>query len=150
MRMKAAIDGYLTIARGGAPVADTPLQALATSLDAVLFAFGKLGEGEAADDEEEPPVNLAQTWEAALRKSFPDLGWYPWADPLGDEHSAPLMADAIDDAADIAADLAEALWRWERYGEADATWYLSLMFPHWGRHLLNLRSYLHARTWESG
>ena len=55
-----------------------------------------------------------------------------------------VLGDAIDDLCDIANDLSEVLWRWEHLGADDAHWYLRLMYMHWGWHMRELQSFLHA------
>jgi hypothetical protein len=60
------------------------------------------------------------------------------------------MGAGWDDLADITSDLREVLWCWENTSEADAAWHFRFLYQiHWGRHLHNLRSYLHMRLFES-
>jgi hypothetical protein len=83
---------------------------------------------------------------AALR--FPELGFYhsPASVPFEAEEDPTLsLGDRIDDVADIAGELMEVVWRWENNGPADAVWYFRFSYEgHWGRHLHDLRRYLHA------
>jgi hypothetical protein len=122
------------------------LRTLARALDGLAHAYHDLRDGAAADGTAEPPKRAS--YADTLRKRYPELGIYPWVDPRATYDATQLMGDALDDVADIAADMAEAAWRWDHLGEADAAWYLHLMHGHWGRHLLNLRSYLHALIHE--
>jgi len=65
-------------------------------------------------------------------------------------NSECMTGDAIDDLADIYGDLIGVSWLWENSGEADAVWHFRFGYQtHWGRHLLDLRSYLHWKLYES-
>jgi hypothetical protein len=119
------------------------LTALVGALDRLAWAYHDLPDCAPTDDDCEPPKR--QDISEGLRQAFPSLGSYATSDPLAGVEQPILVADGIDDIADIAADLADAAWRWEHVGEANAIWHLKLLHGHWGRHLLDLRSYLHAK-----
>lgn len=88
---------------------------------------------------------------SAIGARFPDLGLYATADPREVVMVKPEVGDAIDDLADIARDLCEVVWRWENNGPDDANCAFRFGYQaHWGRHLHDLRSYIHALQFESG
>ena len=60
-----------------------------------------------------------------------------------------MVGDAIDDLVDIRAEMLEVIWRWKNNGPLDAARYFQWSYGvHWGRHLHNLRSYVHAQIFE--
>lgn len=147
--MKEAIISYLELVNGPQLPAEGRLAALASALDRLAHAMAAVADAPAEEDREPPHIAQSAVL-GRVRANFPELGSYPWADPLGNLDFPELVSDAADDAADIAQDLAESLWRFDHLGEADAHWHLTLHFRvHWGRHLFNLRSYLHALINES-
>lgn len=123
------------------------LDELARALDELALVVHDTPEGEPVDSEAEPPGGDYDALYARLSARFPDLGHYPVADPA----SAPgeqgaLVGDAIDDLADIAGELEELSWRFDHLGPSDACWHLHFTYrAHWGRHLRDLSSYLHAK-----
>lgn len=55
------------------------------------------------------------------------------------------MSTAVGDLVEIAADLMEVLWLFDNASENDAIWQFRWGYRHhWGRHLHELRVYLHA------
>ncbi len=59
-----------------------------------------------------------------------------------------MINDALDDLCDIHRDLNDTLWHFERGDIATGLWYAKLMFGHWGRHLIDLKSYLHKQLMD--
>ncbi len=151
--MKELIARFLLLLDEPPPADDAMLRKLAHTLDALNHAVAELPAGRQATGFPDPP----RPDEHALRRKicllFPDLGLYPSVDPLTDlskDVPEPLIEDAIDDLVDIASDLSEAEWRFLHVDELDAFWNLHFYYrAHWGRHLLNLRSLLHAMLNEN-
>jgi hypothetical protein len=146
--LRAEIDRFLGLLRSAPSDRDKRLRALACSLDELAFALRALPEGEVVEGWEKqpkPPSDSYHRFSKYASQSFPELGLYPWVDPVGSIDQSVMMGDAIDDLADIAKDLSEALWVWDNVGEATAQWDLHFGYrTHWGAHLNNLRAYLHA------
>jgi len=146
--MQAEIQRFLDLLKSAPANAEMRLQALSRSLDELAFALHALPEGEVIDGWEkqpEPPDGNYREFRERAGQSFPELGLYPWVDPVDSIDQSVMMGDAIDDLADIANDLSEALWVWENVGKATAQWNLHFGYrSHWGAHLHNLRAYLHA------
>jgi hypothetical protein len=122
--------------------------ALAQALDALLAASHGVAPSAGADADLDPPDIEYQSLYAELGRRFPDLGYYPVADPVGSIDDGPTLADAIDDLADITRDLREVLWRGENAGPDDADWCFRLLYFHWGGHARALSLYLHARRFR--
>ena len=146
--MRAEILRFLALLEDAPSDEAARLDKLATALDDLASAIHTLPDGEVADgweNEPKPPkVDYNELSKRAAR-SFPELGYYPWADPVGPIGEIPMTSDAIEDLADIAKDLSEAMWVWDNVGEAPAEWDLHFGYrTHWGEHLHNLRAYLHA------
>lgn len=140
--MTAAIRAYLDIAFGPAA---PELPALVRALDALAMAYHAMPEVAASDQGLDPPETDYNATRVRLVQRFPTLGLYPVADPLD---GTSLMSDAIDDIADIADNMTEILWRWDNLGADDAHWHLHAYHAHWGRHLRDLQSLLHAALFE--
>jgi hypothetical protein len=120
---------------------------LAAALDRLAVGFHSAPHGKPDLSDVNPPTRDGKRLREMAAASFPQLGHYNTPmhihERVGDTHIA--VGDAINDLADIAGDLEEVLWRWQNTGEDDALWhYKSLYRIHWGRHLHDLRSYLHA------
>jgi hypothetical protein len=146
--MQAEIQRFLDLLKSAPANVEMRLQALSRSLDELAFALHALPEGEVVDEWEkqpQPPDGSYLKFRECASQSYPELGLYPWVDPVGTIDQSVMMGDAIDDLADIAKDLSEAHWVWENVGEAAAQWDLHFGYrTHWGEHLRNLRAYLHA------
>jgi hypothetical protein len=142
--MIVTIRDFLAAAREKNPPC---LRDLARTLDALASAYHETEDGEPADFDAEPPKfdYPATRMEAAAR--FPSLGLYS---AMALEPGEMLTGDAVDDLADIIRDMREVTWRWEHLGESDARWMFRLGYSHWGQHLFDLRSYLHAQACEGG
>jgi hypothetical protein len=124
---------------------------LAHLLDELLHTFHST-PGDVFDDRifADPPSFSVIISRDEIAKRFPELAYYQLTEAL-DPKDPPvvLVADARDDVLDLANDLAEVEWRWRHTSEADAIWHFRFLFgAHWGRHAINLRSFLHARIYE--
>lgn len=92
----------------------------------------------------DPPRADAAQIRGDLVAAFPSLGHYAVVTPVLDPEAEVLMGDAIDDLADITSELRDVEWRLANTTAADATWAFRFGFEHhWGRHLADVRSYLH-------
>lgn len=140
----AVIRRVLSLVTEGQPPS---LDELARALDELAFVIHDTPEGQPTDSDAEPPDGDYDAMYARLSARFPDLGHYPIADPASEAGQADaLVGDAIDDLADIAEELGELSWRFDHLGSSDAYWHLHFMYrAHWGRHLRDLSSYLHAK-----
>ncbi|WP_414473178.1 hypothetical protein [Microvirga sp. M2] len=141
--MIEAVKGFLSLLDQDGPVGD---EALAKALDALALACHDTTLGTPSESGAEPPLEDYRHIRRRVEELFPDLGLYGTADPLGVSHAQALVGDAIDDISDIARDLREIFWRWRNLGPDDACWHFRLGYQaHWGRHLHELRLYLHAK-----
>jgi len=147
--MRIAIERYLSLTLGDNEPDHDRLQVLAWALDDLLLGLRSFPTAEPTEDDAEPPQMDHQSVHAEVGRRFPELGFYPAADPLDLESEEVLVGDAVDDAADIAIDLAEVIWRWDHLSKDDAAWCLHFGFKtHWGQHLMDLRRHLHALMWR--
>jgi hypothetical protein len=139
--MIAAIHSFLDAARGPAA---PEITALSKALDSLAAAYHMTPAGAASDSDVDPPEADYNEVRSRIAPRFPMLGLYAVSDPLtltGER----MVGDAIDDIADIALVLTETLWRWDNLGFDDAYWHFRSTYQiHWGRHLHELRSCLHA------
>ena len=119
------------------------LPALVRALDALAMAYHATPEGTSSPEDLDPPEHDYNATRARIAPRFPDLGFYAVADPLEVPSTTP-MGDAIDGLCDIANELSETLWRWDNLGPDDAHRHFHQMFFHWGSHLRELQSFLHA------
>src|SRR3546814_14547549 len=79
-----------------------------------------------------------------MERCFPELGLYGWSELEVQRGGEVMVGDAIDDLADIYAELRGVAWLSAYSRTADVVWQFRNGFQtHWGRHLLDLRSYLH-------
>ena len=99
------------------------------------------------ENEYEPELDTKEI-ENKLSKRFVDFGFYSSADPdieiVGDMQ-ALMVGDALDDLQDIYTDLNIALKYFEMGVWKNMFWHARLMFGHWGRHAIDLKSYLHNK-----
>ncbi len=124
-----------------------PLSELSKGLDALVLAVQEADDLVPTTEGADPPPHDYAALYAAIRARFPDLGFYSVSDPLV-LPAEPMTGDAIDDLADIVIDLADALWRYDHNGLADALWDLTFSYrTHWGAHARDLAAYLHARQY---
>jgi hypothetical protein len=130
---------------------DERLAALSRALDQLAAAYHQTPEVEPSERVQDPPDRGDyREIRRSMAEAFPEFSVYPVGDvakdvSAGDAMQA-LIGDAIDDLADITRDLQEVTWRWENVGLDDAAWHFRFGYEiHWGRHLHNLRSYVHFK-----
>jgi len=141
--MMEAIRGFLGLLDQGEPVSD---EALARALDDLASAYHDTPHGQPSDEPADPPRDDYKSVRRKAESLFPGLGLYGIADPLEVPNKKAMVGDAIDDITDIARDLGEVVWRWQVLGADDANWHFRFGYQtHWGRHLHELRFYLHAK-----
>lgn len=145
-----AVRGYLALLRS--PPANHRLESLAAALDGLAAAYHSTPDVP-CDDVLEPEDSTTDAQMRALATAaFPDFGFYTVVRP--DEKperwdQRPMTGDAIDDLADIARDMEQVERLWESGRAEDAGWQFRFGYrTHWGRHLQDLRSYVHARLHE--
>lgn len=150
--MKELIARFLALLDQPPPADAALLQKLAQILDGLTHAMGDLPEGRQDLDAPDPPGLDQDALRRKICRLFPGFGFYPSVDPLTNlAKGMPEIGidDAIDDIVDIANDLTDAEWRFSHTSDLDAHWSLHFFYRHhWGRHLMNLRSYLHAMLHE--
>jgi hypothetical protein len=153
--MIEAVRAYLDLLQEDATSNDR-LRALARVLDQLAMAYHQVADGVPAG--EYPNVYRRGDY-AAMRKlvarAFPDFGFYPSVSSGDDVRAEGVLTtvavgDAVDDLTDIALEMQEVAWRWENTGVDDAAWHFQFGYgSHWGRHLHDVRNYVHARLFES-
>ncbi len=145
--MIEAIESFLMAALTTVPPS---IERLAYALDQLALAYAETPDGEPSDDDREASDHDHATTRARIEERFPDFGFYAVVDPLAVLPEAPSVGDAVDDVSDIAGDLLEVLWRRDTLGLDEAGWCFRFGYEtHWGRHLHDLRSYIHAKTVET-
>jgi Domain of unknown function (DUF5063) len=143
-RITAAIRPFLAMAKGERP--GQGLKDLAKALDGLVMCYHATPdvEPDTIDGSAAPPVD-DRSLEQAIGAAFPELGWYATANPQDDVETQVGLAIAASDLAEISADLIEVLWLFEHAGPNDAIWEFRFGYQtHWGRHLHELRTYLHS------
>jgi len=139
----AVLRRFLSLATEGQPPS---LEDLARALDELAMVVHDTPEGDPTDSDAEPPAGDYPATYARLSARFPDFGFYPSMDPGEEIGAEPSAGDAIDDLADIVQEIEELCWRFDHLGPRDAYWHLHLLYrAHWGRHLRDLSSYVHAK-----
>ncbi|HSZ74157.1 MAG TPA: DUF5063 domain-containing protein [Rhizomicrobium sp.] len=147
--VRSAAQKYLNLITGNPLAPSIRLQTLANVLDELQFATTKIPDGSPTFADDEPKLRHKEYVEK-IRENFPELGFYPNVFLSGGLEQLVTVGDANDDAADIAKDLSAAMWYWEHFGEESALQHLRYHYKiHWGRHLIDLRSYLYALIYES-
>jgi len=137
----AVIHSFLDVAFG--PTAPE-LAALGQALDELALVSHTTPAGAPSDRNIEPPPVDQKATRTRIEARFSALGLYGVADPL-ELSGEPMVGDAIDDIADIADEVSAIVWRWDNLGPEDACWHFHQTYRvHWGRHLRELQSYLHA------
>jgi len=118
---------------------------LARALDNLVATYHRTADvGPDSVDTEAPSIEEKPLIEEAAT-AHPDLGWYALVDPEGGPEQQVGMSMAVGDLVEIAADLHQVLWLFEHAGHNDAVWDFRFGYQsHWGRHLHEVRTYLHA------
>ena len=116
-----------------------------------LLAFGEaIPDVQLEKDDDVPELNRDDL-EIKLRSRFPNLGFYnscyPEDEPIGAITAD--VSDGLDDLLDIYHDLSEALWHIDNDDTALGLFEAKTLFFHWGRHAINLKSYLHQLVFEN-
>ena len=145
--MIEAVRSYLALLRS--PPACDRLPALAATLDYLACAYHATSETAGEDASDPADDTTYETMRELAATTFPDFGFYAVVLPDLNPEQQPMMGDAIDDLADIALEMArvERLWRDGRTQDAEHHYRFGYR-THWGRHLHDLRGYLHARQFE--
>jgi hypothetical protein len=142
--MADAIRGYLALLKEQPDPEDVRLGKLAQALDSLLMVYHRLPDTEPDPDLDAPRVEYERL-ERLASASFPEFGFYWDVEPNMDMDQPITLGDGISDVAEIAQDLMEVLWLIENAGADYAIWmYRWGYHNHWGRHLLDLRRYLHS------
>lgn len=144
-----AVRAYLAILKEPPATTRAAVRALARALDRLSCAYHDTVPG--FDEKAADPPDLAayEEMRIAAVRAFPDFGFYAVVRPTEGVEAQPMFGDAIDDLADIASELIRVEWCWVNSGPVDATWQFRLGYrAHWGRHLHDLRGYVHARQFE--
>jgi hypothetical protein len=141
--ISAAIRRFLYVLEGGG---DAGLYDLAKALDALVATYHRVPDvsPDTTEASAAPAIDEQRVIEAASA-AFPDLGCYALVDPQEIEGGEIGLSISAGDLAEIAADLSGVLWLFENAGYNDAVWEFRFGYQmHWGRHLHELRTYLHA------
>jgi hypothetical protein len=126
------------------------IRKLAEILDKLACAYHQLPD-QAAAYSSEVPDDLASYSDMrnAAARVFPEFGFYAVVPPEPNPDVQVLMGDAIDDLADIALEMKEVEWLWENSSPQDAERHFRFGYHiHWGQHLHDLRSYVHAQEFK--
>lgn len=145
-----AVRRYLEILRQPPETATEAWQALAEALDRLACAHHDIDYAFDEDARDPPELATYDKMRTMAAAAFPDFGFYAVVRPGAGVDAHALLGDAIDDLADIALEMMEVEWRWLNNGPSDAAWYIHTSYGHWARHLIDLRSYVHACLFEGG
>ena len=148
-QMIEAIRGYLALLNEPANPKTSDLTDLSRTLDQLIRAYHGTSESDLESDA--TPLHVdASALRRRSQAAFPDLGYYAWVSPEPNTDGPITMGDAIDDIVDIAVKLSAVEWRWQHTSQTDAIAHFNFGFRmHWGRHLLNLKSYLHSIMFQN-
>ena len=141
----SAINEYLRLLQREPADTLKELGELARAMDRLVLCYHDTPDvGPETTDSEAPRVDEVPFIERASA-AFPDLDWYALVDPEGGPDQQVGMSIAVGDLVEIAVDLLEVLWLFDNASENDALWQFRWGYQnHWGRHLHELRVYLHA------
>lgn len=144
-RIRSAIEAYLSLIDGQAKTDPADLRTLALALDRLVSEYNLTDDVEPSDSDVEPPESSWNDLYARAAASYPQLGYYPCADPTDAAEARSFVGDAIDDLADIARDLLNVVWYFDQGRIADGIWQFRFDYQvHWGMHLHQLRVVLHS------
>lgn len=139
---------FLRLFDEAAPASARQPERLCEVLDRLSIAYHKSGDVSPTSDLH-PPRESYNEARSLIQGCFPDLGFYGWSAPEDRPGDDVMVGDAIDDLTDIYGELRGVTWLCENASPEDALWHFRFGYQsHWGRHLLNLRSYLHSRLYE--
>ena len=142
--ISTAIGGFLSLIQPDQQAGKPTLAQLALALDQLVGTYYSTPDvGPDASDSAGPRTD-EKLFEEGAAAAFPELGWYAIVDPEGDTCQQIGLGIASSDLAEIALDLNEVLWLFENASENDAIWQYRWGYQnHWGRHVHELRLYLH-------
>ena len=144
-QITGAINGYLAVLKRPAGDSLRSLGELARALDQLVMCYHATPDIEPDTVESPAPRADEASLTEAVRAAYPELGWYALVDPDGDTDQEIGLTIATGNLSEIAVDLLEVLWLFDNASENDAVWEFRLGYQtHWGRHLHELRVYLHA------
>jgi hypothetical protein len=144
-----AVRAYLALLRAPPDTEIEALRALARARDQLSCAYHDTSPVDVDDSNDPPELATYEDMRITAARAFPGFGFYAVARPGDVPPSEGSTADAIDDLADIALELLRVEWRWINNGPADANWEFCWGYrSHWGRHLHDLRGYVHALQFE--
>lgn len=142
--IRASIEAFFRAVTDGAGDELDRLATLAKALDGLVQAYNSAPETE-PDEFGDAPRQDVQPMLSAISDAFPSIGLYADVDPTGDFTQEMWTGDAIDDLSDIARDLADVIWYFEKRRPETAIWDFRFGYQsHWGRHLHDVRRYLHS------
>lgn len=129
---------------------DERIRKLAETLDKLACAYHQLPDEEAAYSAEAPDLADYNDMRKAADRVFQEFWFYAVVPPKPNPDLQIMMGDAIDDLSDIALELKQVEWLWENSDRQEAERHFRFGYQiHWGRHLHDLRSYVHAQQFES-
>jgi len=144
-----AVREFLSFLRSPPEAEVTRLKRLAAILDKLGLAFHSLPEGSGSYGADPPDLTSYDEMRTVAARAFPSFGFYAVVFPEMNPESPLLMGDAIDDLADIALEMERVDWLWENIGRQAAEDHFHFGYcSHWGRHLHEFRSYLHAQLFH--
>ena len=143
-RISTAIGTYLSLLEDKDGGEGPSLYELAKALDGLVEAYHLTPDAAPDTDELGPRVEEKPLLDWAA-EAFPELGCYALVEPDGGPDQPYGMSDAIGDLAEIAVDLIEVLWLFDHGRHNDAVWTFRFGYQtHWGRHVHEIRTYLHV------
>ena len=145
-RITRAIDEYLAVLQRKPEDDLRGLGALARALDELVMCYHAAPD---VDPETERASAAPRVDEQPIMDkagaAFPCLEWYALVDPIGEVDQGVGLSIAIGDLTEIASDLIQVKWLFDNATVADAIWQFRFGYQtHWGRHLHEIRVYLHA------
>jgi hypothetical protein len=143
-RIQASISNFFDLfAR---PAGGASLRELAVALDGLVQTYFLIPDVEPTDQKNDYGQRIDEAeFATRAQECFPELGFYWMADPDGSPNQEIGGSYAVSDLAEIAGDLAQVREIANQSGLADAIWEFRFGYQsHWGRHLHELRTYLHA------
>jgi len=112
-----------------------------------LLGFGERCPDTWSDTEIEAPEINNDELKKQIERRFPKFCYYNTTAPtdIASDKAEISLSDAQDDIYDIYLDLNKTLWHIENGNPQIGLWYAKLLVGHWGRHAIDLKSYLHKQ-----
>jgi hypothetical protein len=143
-RITAAIQHYLAVLQHTDGGKRATLHDLAKALDGLVEAYHQTADVEPDSQTLAPRVEETKYRQAAAA-AFPELHMYAVVDPQDGPEQQVGLSVAAGDLGEIAGDLLEVLWLFDNSSHNNAVWQFRFGYQsHWGRHLHELRLYLHS------